>query len=371
VTTDGGLALFMSHGMSLARWDELGVLRRELAVYEAIAQRVGGVWVVSYGGPEERGYADERTPLRVLANERRLPTRAYAFAAPLLHRGGLASAGVFKTNQVPGGLVGLRAARLRRRPLVARCGYLWSEFEEADHGAGSVRARLAANYERRLFRGADAVVVTTPRLRSAVRERYGLGGTQIAVIPNFVAVDAFDRPRNPVPGTLLCVGRFREQKNLESLIRAVASLDAVSLTLVGDGPLRDELRAVASAVGADVTFAGTVPHERLPEMMSRSEAFVLPSHYEGHPKALIEAMAAGMPVVGADVQGIRELIVDGENGLLCGTAPEAIRAALERALGDEELRARLGQAARRAAERFSASRVADVELEVLESVVSR
>jgi glycosyltransferase involved in cell wall biosynthesis len=364
-----GLVLFMSHGMSLARWQELGIRRRELALYEALAPRVGGVAVVSYGGPRDRRYGDRRAALRVLPNQYRLPPRAYAFGAPLLHRAELRAAAVFKTNQVSGGLVALRAARMHRRPLVARAGYLWSEVAAADHGPGSLRAKLAANYERRLFRGADAVIVTTPRLRDAVAERYGVSGERVAVVPNYVDTEAFARERSPAPRSLMFVGRLSEEKNLENVIRALAGLDGASLTLAGDGPLRPDLERLAASSGADVHFAGTVPHEELPELMSRHEAFVLASRYEGHPKALIEAMAAGMPVVGTDVQGIREAVVDGESGLLAGDgSPEALRAALERVLADADLRARLATGAREAAAAYSVERIAALELDVLGAV---
>ena len=113
------------------------------------------------------------------------------------------------------------------------------------------------------------------------------------------------------------------------------------LTLVGDGSLRESLRRRARGAGADVEFLGRVPHTELPALMHRAELFVLPSHYEGHPKALVEAMACGVPVVGTRVPGIEDVIVDRRNGVLCGTTAPEIAAALTELMGDAPLRERL------------------------------
>jgi len=94
-------------------------------------------------------------------------------------------------------------------------------------------------------------------------------------------------------------------------------------------------------------FAGVVDHRRLPERLGRADAFVLPSFTEGHPKVLIEAMAAGLPCVASDCPGNRALIDDGQTGLLFDPRrEEALVACLDRVLGDPGLAAALGQRAR-------------------------
>ncbi len=121
------------------------------------------------------------------------------------------------------------------------------------------------------------------------------------------------------PRSIVFVGRLVAQKNVESLIDAMQGFDS-ELTIVGDGPLRADLER--RAAGLRVTFAGVVPNENLPGLLNRHELFVLPSRYEGMPKVLLEAMACGLACVATDIPGNRDLIVDGESGLLC--APDGL-----------------------------------------------
>jgi len=102
-------------------------------------------------------------------------------------------------------------------------------------------------------------------------------------------------------------------------------------------------------VAERVRFLGH--RDDVPALLAASNAFVLPSLFEGTPLALLEAMAAGKPVVTSAIAGVDEVVGDGETGLLVRAGdPEALAEALRRVVGDAELRARLGAAARRRAE---------------------
>lgn len=121
---------------------------------------------------------------------------------------------------------------------------------------------------------------------------------------------------------ILSVGRLVAVKAFEDLIRACAVLRERGLefrcVIVGDGPLRAELEALRCELDleAQVAFAGTIPHERLPECYARSDLFVLASVSEGIPVVLMEAMACGLPVVATRIVGIPELVEEGVTGYL-------------------------------------------------------
>jgi glycosyltransferase involved in cell wall biosynthesis len=104
-------------------------------------------------------------------------------------------------------------------------------------------------------------------------------------------------------------------------------------------------------------------------MLNSCDLFVLPSKWEGMPKALVEAMACGLPVIGTDVPGIRDLIDHGRNGYLCEPGERGIRSAIASLIEDPQVGARLGQEARKfAASRFSLENIASIELELLAEI---
>jgi len=122
----------------------------------------------------------------------------------------------------------------------------------------------------------------------------------------------------------------------------------VQVTMVGEGPLREPLAAEARAAGVQLELPGVVDQGRLPAVYAAADVFVLASFTEGHPKVLLEAMSAGLPCVASDCEGNRSLIEPEGTGLLFDAhRPEELAARLERLLGDGDLAASLGQAARR------------------------
>lgn len=200
---------------------------------------------------------------------------------------------------------------------------------------------------RLLYPLARTLVIQTEGLRQAWPTSWREG---IRVIPNPVRrVEPRGRVDLP-PRSVLCVARLDPQKGLDLLVRAFAAIaeeqDAF-LVLVGEGPLRGELEALAATleVAGRVRLVGAV--DDVGAWLAAATIFALPSHYEGQPNALAEAMAAGLPVVATDTPGALSLVRDGENGLV---VPRGDAAALARALREllaqPERAAALGRAAK-------------------------
>jgi len=179
------------------------------------------------------------------------------------------------------------------------------------------------------------------------------GARAVETIPNGVDLDLF-RPRAegppPDPVTVLSVGRFAPQKNNAGLLRAAAgAARKVSrpfrLELVGDGPERGSLAALAGALGlADrVAFLPWQPREALLARYQGAHLLALASYEEGMPNVVLEAMACGLPILGTRIGGTEELVSDGDNGLLVPPGDEAALAgALAALVEDDGLRARMG-----------------------------
>jgi glycosyltransferase involved in cell wall biosynthesis len=172
---------------------------------------------------------------------------------------------------------------------------------------------------------------------------------KITVVPNYVLTDTFKPSKTKEDIDILFIGRLAEQKNIEALLEAVSNME-VKLTIIGQGHLKDILRGRNSNL-AEITWIDRIANTDIPQYINRAKIFILPSLYEGHPKTLIEAMACGAAVIGADSPGIREVIRHKETGLLCGIEPQSITSAIQELIDNPSLRKQLGTAARDFAEK--------------------
>jgi len=228
--------------------------------------------------------------------------------------------------------------------------------------------------ERLAYEMDDAVIVVSEGLRVFFETVERLPRRKMIVIGH--GVDATARPATreearrslglPQQGPLIgAVGRLSPEKGQNVLLQALPSVLAAfpqaACVLAGEGPARAALEAEARrlGIGDRVVFLGL--RRDVPMVLAALDLFVQPSIYEGFGLSLLEAMAAGLPVVASRVGGIPELIEDGRTGLLVPPQdPMALAGAVVRLLGDSEGARRLGEAAAsRSRERFSLGRVAD------------
>ena len=218
-------------------------------------------------------------------------------------------------------------------------------------GSESRRRRVHAYMSR-----AAAVVALAPSAARTLVDYIGLSASRLAVVPNGVPAAAFlDRARvDPAefgvrPGRLVLgyVGALAPEKGVDLAISALADLPDAELLVIGDGPARAELEALAATVAADrVHFLGSVSEPARP--MSALDIVVLPSRGgDSMPAVLIEAGFLGLPAVTTDVGAIADVVVDGETGRVVEPNDEAaFRSALGEMAGDEVARRAAGERAR-------------------------
>ena len=141
--------------------------------------------------------------------------------------------------------------------------------------------------------------------------------------------------------------------------------------MVGKCCYDNNILKLITEYGLDVTLRGTVPNFELSRILNQARLFILPSYYEGHPKALLEAMSCGLPCIGTDVTGIREDIDHLVTGYLCKTDFESIAEALDVLISDEILQAKLGRNARNyILENYSLDKIIQQELDVIKEVLA-
>ena len=205
---------------------------------------------------------------------------------------------------------------------------------------------------RRNLRRATAIASTSEAMARQVRRLVPEAG-EIAITPFGVDLDRFapaSHARQPL--TIGIVKSLAPKYGVDLLLRAFAGLpDACRLLIVGDGPQRAELEALAQGLGiaARTEFAGAVPHAEVPGWLNRLDIYAAPSRIdsESFGVAVIEASACALPVVVSDAGGLPEVVRDGETGLVVPREDvAALRGALQRLVDDPALRVRLGSQGR-------------------------
>ena len=287
------------------------------------------------------------------------------------------------------------ALALRRRP--SRPSVIWT-FHNArlDLRADQLPGRRwllrpkRAGYRslyRRASRVAGALIAVSDDVARTIDTELRPAAGRLVTIPNGVEVERYaiapDRAARRQIGVpagapmFICVAKMLEQKGHRYLVDALAATDddrePMHVALLGDGPLRDEIegRADAAGVADRLHFLGT--RSDVPRLLRVADAFILPSLWEGLPMALLEAMAAGLPVIATSVSGTRQVVEDGRTGILVSPGDSAaLASAMGRLAGDPRLRARLGGAGRdHVRAEFSVDRQAERYLDLYRACLRR
>lgn len=366
----------MTRGMSLREWERSGLLHREWALYEQIAPDYERIVIISHGDDDDQELAARMEPRPIIISNRdHLPVLDYVASLParIQEALGPVESAVVRTNQMDdAGAACAIAGWLRHQgtpcALIARCGYVRSQFLAAEFGSGSLQAADAALIERTVIGMADLVVGTTERMVSDLAWRDGLSDEQVRVVPNYVLDDACILPEaTRQPGLLVCVGQLVPRKRVDHLVRAVAELHDdhdVTLEVIGSGPEENTLRALAAELGAPVVFHPRLSHHQVLDHLRRASVYLQASALEGHPKTLMEAMACGAACIVADSPGLGNLIQNGVTGLCVSGEPQTFAYALAGLLEDACWREQLGACASQFARtHFGLDRVIELERE--------
>jgi phosphatidyl-myo-inositol alpha-mannosyltransferase len=266
---------------------------------------------------------------------------------------------------VPG--TGMFATRKRGEPVVA------TFHAYADR---AITLSLMEPLLRPVWRRLWARIAVSEAAASFVVRRFH--GHRVRVIPNGVETEEFARaePATLPPGRkVLFVNRLDPRKGFATMVDAFRRLATTHQDLVlvvaGDGPDRNAIRRLSPPLRGRVIMLGNVPHDRLPSFHAACDVFCAPATgRESFGIVLVEALAAGLPVVASDIPGYREVVRDGVDGLLTPARDaQAVAAAVARILEDAELSKRLSEAGRETANRYSwdivAGEIEAVYLEVL------
>lgn len=251
------------------------------------------------------------------------------------------------------GRLGLHYARRYEIPIVFTYHTLYDQYIHYVPVAQELAREMAIKFSNNFCRQVDHIIVPTTEVDSILRN-YEIK-TPISVIPTGVPLDLFrSQPGNwlrenyPIPEEnriLLNVGRLTREKNLPFLIRAFKELyrqrQDITLVITAQGPMESELKGLTADLGLslerDVIFTGALPYETLVQAYYGADLFAFSSMTETQGLVLVEAMAAGLPVVAIRAFGVADMVQNGVNGILTNNNIHEFTAAIERILNDEKV----------------------------------
>jgi len=358
------LALFFTAGVSLQTWHEIGMIDREVAIYNELSKYFKHIYFLTYGGEEDLGFKDYLADNITIVPKKKFPNDLlYSFMLPFIHRKILRKVDILKTNQIFGSWSAALTKLIYRKKLVVRTGYMLS-IHFMKRKPKSRKRWVVKGIEMLGYKSADGIITTSQTNFEYVKGNYNPAGIHV-LIPNYVETNKF-KPMHITKkkGSICFIGRLTEQKNLFALLEALKDLP-YTINLIGSGEQGEQLEEFANKNDINANFLGNIPNHELPRILNEHELFVLPSLWEGMPKTLLEAMACGLPAIGTKIDGTKEVIEHGKNGILCDTDSKSIRQAIIHLMEEEGLKQSLGANARKTIEqRFSLEKLLDKELEL-------
>jgi 1,2-diacylglycerol 3-alpha-glucosyltransferase len=272
------------------------------------------------------------------------------------------------------GRVGLRYARKYDLPLLFTYHTRYDQYVHYFPLAHDLAKEVTIKYSSNFCNNCSHIIAPSSEIEAIIRS-FDVK-TPISVIPSGVPIDKFNggqegwlREHYDIPEgnrILLFVGRLTQEKNLpfliESFKKVKMTLPKTTLVIVAQGPMEDELKELVLEMGLslekDVIFTGVLAFESLIKAYYSADLFVFSSLTETQGLVLIEAMAAGLPVVAVRASGVREMVDHGINGLLTNCDSDELGAAICRVLNDDELYQKLQVNARKKADSLSSHNMA-------------
>ncbi len=247
---------------------------------------------------------------------------------------------------------------------------LHNEYDDMREYNKALIYRLVEVLEWYSLRNTDCAICMTKHVERFARRH---GAKRTVVIYNKVYTKQFCQEVEKIVyerPTILTVMRLDPQKDPECLIRAIAGLDA-SLVLIGHGVLEAHLKRLVEELELEdrVQFIPSVPNTEIQRYYSSVDIFAMATHYEGFCIPVLEAMAAGVPVVACDTNPIPEVM--GGTGVIVERTPEAFRAAFSRLIANSDLRKELGEKGRRRAMALDGVVMEEKEMQLYQTLLRR
>jgi glycosyltransferase involved in cell wall biosynthesis len=349
---DHNLGFFLTEGVSLRDWEKAGMFSREIEPYNKLADYFNKIYIFTQGNKSELEYQKYFKPnIEIVYNKSKFKNGLYYFLLPFLHRKIIKKCSILKTNQMLGSqaLILTKIFVNKKTKIVIRTGHPIAWVRKMKKQRKEYLWALILEFFA--YKICDIAMVTTQQMKDIAIKKYKVKKEKVFLIANYINTKIFAPNQNTKKynnnNKIVFVGRPIPQKNLYNLIKALKNIDDVELDLYGPKTDIVGLEKLAKELNVKINFPEyNIPNEKIPEILNKYNIFILPSRWESKAKTLLEAMSCGLACIGTNVEGTKEVIIDGENGLLSDTTPESLRKNIIKLINDKNLQEKLGKNAR-------------------------
>ena len=315
------IILFFTYDISLKDWEISGLLSREILLYKELNKKYGLTFTfITYGNSNDEHILMEIPFIKVVPvyslikrNKNKFIRFLKSIIIPFKIKQHLKASNLIKTNQLMGSWVAIISKIIYKKPLLLRTGYDILTFSKKNNKHPVKIFFYFALTKISLF-FSDLYLVS-----SNVDKKYLTKKTKksqkINVRPNWVLENSSSLTKKRYSKKIIAVGRLEQQKNYGHLISSFSKTD-YEINLYGTGTLESELRDCAIKQKTKLNIHKPVPNNELLEILTKYKYFISTSLFEGNPKVVLEAMAAGCVVIALENKNISEIIKNDFNGIL-------------------------------------------------------
>jgi len=340
------LALFLGTYDSFELWNKVGILNREMELYNRMAKHFDNIYIFTYGSKKDIDFQHIVAPnITILPKTLAINDYIYQFLIPFVYRKILKKCHIYKTNQNIAAIPAILSKLFFRNKLIIRSGFIGS-LNAKVFKQGKLLLAYLKIIEYVSYKICDVAFQPTYENCSYLLQTYNSLNYKILQLNNFIQTDLF-KPINieSKQYDLLYVARFDTSKNHLLLLEAIKN-NKYKICFVGGGEMLETAKFFASENNVNVQFIAKVDNRELVNYYNKSKLYVFPSAHEGNPKTLLEAMSCQMPVIGCNVPGVKNIIQHNISGILCEPTVESLRNTILSLINDETLQKKLADNAR-------------------------
>ena len=322
--------VIFTYGISLKKWDESGILDREMSFYERMSEKYNiNYSFITFGFEDDESYVQRFKGVSIYPaykyikfSDNKYLNLFRSFLIPFKLKKQLSGNQLIKTNQLNGGWVGIILKKLLKIPLYTRTGYNLYEFSLYNKKSSFIKLfHYLLTQAALLF--SDLYSVTSKTDRDFLEDKFKIS-KNIEVIPNWVIEMVHNDFDKRYENKILTVGRLEKQKNISSLIKSIQGSE-IEIDIIGDGSEKESLVQLSEMLNVKVNFLGKLNFKELNNIYKNYRIFILPSLFEGNPKALLESMSNGCLVIAAYNKNVEEIITNNKNGILYNPEDDLIK----------------------------------------------